>query len=1522
MNKMQLSGSRRVRINRTVLTKESSNASVKRRRSSFGGNVNNAENKLIQGDPCASHRNSGGDQCSSQEKMSDKPNLRRLCTSRYAHVSNTCVVQLIPLDSKSLSGSSPKHMDVSLRSTGEGGPGTAGRGGGCISETEGNETVQKQSTLCLRDCSIKKQEKRLIKSPSCFTCCDVKFAPSRYDSLAVVRSCDSRAKETTKKQTSRKLDRRTGRNPVVKLCNISNIFSIPADFLHSRCMLPEELKRKSIHCFKRDCSEGMLLEFYPASRTSGRVNQPQPGLQAETKSTLTSQAQRPNDVADILTRTPSGGRCDRHVFCVDTDPNAHGYRMTNRMRASNGFSPLISLPTDVLESHGMVPVIQSTTVSSSCEPGALREPGLPSGAEMIKRSAPGTPPNRQDAHEESSLLIAGGGLAIRTMHDRSAECNRDTSWEGEGELDWDMTETFSCQRTTPYRGSLSCARTYISWPFQKLQGSGRGFTDTSTLPLMHAKAESAPVTDVPAKFRAPDFAKAVESVTAEGPASGTEVCMEPEMLSEMKLGLREDGSESVKLDEMAAKPALPVISLQTEPQGSSGGCGHRSNTLDYKEQKNGICEPEKVTGGHFWEMSVTQKVKLQCFKIPLKMDTDQPQFHPSKQSGGVVTPCRAAAGTKALSSSPTCTGRPPGVKSRPLASPERSRTSPLKVPAGCDSDGNTSLLSEDEAGDCVHPLDGVIMCEIKDSCSAPYRQPPSLGSNSRVEGGTEDAMDVVKAYEQDAIVLDVIQDDPELFGTITEELVFGQQKKPERPLHAKKGHHGNTARTWRRIIWDKKESFTEGPDPTQKYTDKGAFMLDINGETNSETVVSDGQPSNTTAGDERHLLAEESKAGPTDDGAGEWLWTDFMTSFQEEQSKMHPETFAQRAVNCTAQGAPGGGFSVNCAERETSTTRGSTPNTAGPVSGPPDRDVYCKYYFSSKHMCFRKVCWFLHVPLDGDEQFCTEVMIRFSRDANQSLLQRAAAVFVSYYQKCPPGIHFDLQALKLLLSALFKHGIIKDVLSVLRVLTSYRILPPSEFILALFDHCVDAGLPFTPADFQHMQRCLELLGLPAPQMNGFLAFKLRGLGTDAWKVSGEVQLAIAEVERCREQGDWTRMGTVFSSLCASQHSLAELRQLSGRVALALLKDSAAAPLPFAQFAQAVCQGSSANGLINTLIGRIGVSLMFRYYGAKQWLKGRQLLDTLKDLNINYSMLNSLFGSESGASQGRTVSVAVELLLNSGSMESALQLLKDNDWLSGSSPRPCDANTTQIRQAVLCQLADSCVQKGVHRVALEVLTKLPGLQDQADPAAASQHSELFNRHLSSCMEKQNLTVASDSVEFMFAKSVSVDMRLLRTLIHKLGKQNVWLKARSLFRCALSMGCYPPAQVNPYCRLLPIPYSLTEVEMAIAIEMFMVSNADEIHDPSQVPLQVVLRRKEGAELASDGDYNTAGNRLLFAGQIANPKLVIKYATVNPSQEQVFTLDPLSVRKWLTQNMKWANSIWRETGDDPATSDCLSG
>lgn len=49
-----------------------------------------------------------------------------------------------------------------------------------------------------------------------------------------------------------------------------------------------------------------------------------------------------------------------------------------------------------------------------------------------------------------------------------------------------------------------------------------------------------------------------------------------------------------------------------------------------------------------------------------------------------------------------------------------------------------------------------------------------------------------------------------------------------------------------------------------------------------------------------------------------------------------------------------------------------------------------------------------------------------------------------------------------------------------------------------------------------------------------------------------------------------------------------------------------------------------------------------------------------------------------------------------------------------------------------------------------------------------------------MEKQLLPVASDTVNFMLCKKLPVDHSVLQTLIHKLGKQNLWQRAREVFK----------------------------------------------------------------------------------------------------------------------------------------------
>lgn len=63
---------------------------------------------------------------------------------------------------------------------------------------------------------------------------------------------------------------------------------------------------------------------------------------------------------------------------------------------------------------------------------------------------------------------------------------------------------------------------------------------------------------------------------------------------------------------------------------------------------------------------------------------------------------------------------------------------------------------------------------------------------------------------------------------------------------------------------------------------------------------------------------------------------------------------------------------------------------------------------------------------------------------------------------------------------------------------------------------------------------------------------------------------------------------------------------------------------------------------------------------------------------------------------------------------------------------------------------------------------------------SRFCPLFSAHLQTCVDRQVLPVASDTVDFMLSKKMTVDGGMLQMLLHKLGKQSLWLKAREVFR----------------------------------------------------------------------------------------------------------------------------------------------
>ncbi|MEQ2201083.1 hypothetical protein XENOCAPTIV_007304 [Xenoophorus captivus] len=87
-----------------------------------------------------------------------------------------------------------------------------------------------------------------------------------------------------------------------------------------------------------------------------------------------------------------------------------------------------------------------------------------------------------------------------------------------------------------------------------------------------------------------------------------------------------------------------------------------------------------------------------------------------------------------------------------------------------------------------------------------------------------------------------------------------------------------------------------------------------------------------------------------------------------------------------------------------------------------------------------------------------------------------------------------------------------------------------------------------------------------------------------------------------------------------------------------------------------------------------------------------------------------------------------------------------------------------------------------------------------------------------------------------------------------------------------------------------------------------------DPADLESRTnVLRRLAGKTSYRDttqsceGEYISAGNRLLSAACLPQPKLTIHYTAVNSSQEQVFRLEVSSARRWLRHNHLWASEMW---------------
>nr|KAF6335921.1 testis and ovary specific PAZ domain containing 1 [Pipistrellus kuhlii] len=591
---------------------------------------------------------------------------------------------------------------------------------------------------------------------------------------------------------------------------------------------------------------------------------------------------------------------------------------------------------------------------------------------------------------------------------------------------------------------------------------------------------------------------------------------------------------------------------------------------------------------------------------------------------------------------------------------------------------------------------------------------------------------------------------------------------------------------------------------------------------------------------------------------------------------------------------------------------------------------YCKFHFNTLRGCERSQCKFAHVPEQGDEKVCMDVFKKYISINELCLLQRAVIMFTEYYRKFPPGIHFDLQVLNDFLNSLLKHCLLKEVFQVLNLSIMVNMLPALKILLEIFEYVatmklrsavpaligifcklVEAGMLLDPEHFSYIVKLLHQVQAPQQEITAVLEMKSR-LQMRQFKNNWtcDLDLALNEIKYCKEKGDWTKLGNLYLQVKMDCEKFVDFQRFCTCVAETLTKGykEERPNVPFCEFAQTVSKDPQNSEVDKTLLGRIGISAIYFYHKLLQWAKGRKVLDMLYELKIHFTSLKGLTGPEKLASRCQIVNIAVEIFLKSGSIDGAMWVLRESDWIIDSQ-WPCDRLDILNRHNLLCTIAHEILAKSLYRQTFEVLQNLPGFHNFQEIVEVSQYSLLFNKLLDACVESNSLGISSSVAEFMISKSIPIDFSSLRRLITSLGRSCLWLKARTHYKSALSLSCYPPLEGNLYRKLLRIPSYLSEVEMLLAIEIFIVSNASNIQSPgtpTQI-LQIVLKRCEENKSRSKDDYQAAVERLMMAVRLSDPKLFIKHMTVNVNKEQVYSLEHCSALKWLKENMKWAGKVW---------------
>ncbi|TRY65672.1 hypothetical protein DNTS_005528 [Danionella cerebrum] len=1199
--------------------------------------------------------------------------------------------------------------------------------------------------------SVDNYRRRSVKNTCCSLCGDIKYAPVPSKNLAYLpshrhshgpNSCQKGSCCTAlfhqKSSTSLSL------TPQVKLCDLAHVFNIAS--LDFSCVLPKTFRRSSnpkrVQCVQKEF--GHLMHPHPCTVRKRRRKISNKPWEVSTLSC----ASVSSGEGDCAERAGFLGR-ERNV-CLARIPESNGTRHSNAEKTAN--SPPVDNETAFPEStHAMKQTPESP----------------------LHNIVPSLILHQKNEDENANE----NRFKLRSCF-RNDEKNFNPD-EEQKSLDGEQSsaETFSCQRTQAYLfiQKSSCARTCKPWPFHR--------------------------TGAPLELRMKSTGgRWIGDFESEGSScrNATEQCMISREASDRKqntvretTGMNSTITSGVTLKTLADKmrdlgPSVScdnttrcILGMTSNASSKALECtelerDHR--TRDVTEELKPCKHNGYVDAGSF-EQDANHALLCKSYKELQRNESnsniEQPELFLDFLKSTAITPCPAIES----STSNGCDKQDlkPLLKPRPISSEEgeTQKNIPQLPDVKTEERSNTSYKTELSSVENLQQFSGF--------CSETSSDHGEHALGAVVSAGNP--LDVSRAYEEDILVLDVIQDDPELFGVVTDE----DPKKCD--------------------FWKKRR-------------EKNLIECDINPELKERSGVS-----NIPVINSRPLRAGIDS------------------------------------------------FSV----REEVAKDGTALRT-------------------QKH------------------NFCMDTLKKFCVSGKHLLILRAVEVFVGYYSRCSPGASFVPEAVTTLLLSLISFCLLREIQTIMNLLLHHKRLPAPEILLAVFQlvrergllnfvpelillisQVVEAGCVFSEDHCEVMQDHLQALQVSRQQMDIFLALKRRALTTNPHtsEVARLAQAAVS-VEMLKQLEDWTRLGQVFSQVCAGSNSSSELLRFCCCVTMALLKEPKdKLSLPYEPFAQSVCGQEACDNTMMSILGRIG---------------GVKLVTVMLRLRIDFTSLQGLMGNEHLVSRCQLLTMATELFLCSGSIEGALRMLKADGWFVSSGQFPCEPADVENRKRVLILLAEKTSQRDT----LEILSNLPGVQQPVEGVEVHQYTPLLNAHLRVCLKKQTLLVAADTLEFMFTHNLVPDTSDAQSLIHRLGKQNNWSRARVLFRCAQSSGFYSTLVWDSESLILPC--SLSEIEMTLAFEMFisLIHSQSVLIEPAtiaaQPPLIITLRRQD----VSESVYLAAGCRLLSAALIPNPKLIIKYThTPSPththSQEQRFTLERSSALRWIQQNHSWAHDLW---------------